>query len=177
MFVTSLFLISSSNANLYQTISDWHERGIVLHFKDCSGEWINTSLPVDGRNVGDVMLRILESEKQNRSEVIRLGIQHRQSQGKRHGRYPRVGFMWEKRDDGDHYLVPDPQDIAVMQQIVDWRDECVPWERIYFKLLRHRVKTRDGREWSVSRIRRAYDSALRLKLSFLHSQGSSSSVF
>jgi hypothetical protein len=43
-----------------------------------------------------------------------------------------------------------------MKWIVEQRQAGWTWERIYFDLLRRGERTRAGREWSVSRIRRAY---------------------
>ena len=43
-----------------------------------------------------------------------------------------------------------------MKWIVEQRQAGWTWERIYFEFLRRHGRTRDGREWSTSRIRRAY---------------------
>jgi hypothetical protein len=43
-----------------------------------------------------------------------------------------------------------------MRWIVTQRQAGWTWERIYFDLLSRKERTREGREWSVSHIRRAY---------------------
>lgn len=43
-----------------------------------------------------------------------------------------------------------------MRWIVEQRQAGWTWERIYFDLLRRKERMREGHEWSVSRIRRAY---------------------
>jgi hypothetical protein len=57
---------------------------------------------------------------------------------------------------GRRLKVPDPKEQQVMRWIVEQRQAGWTWERIYFDLLRRGERARQGREWSVSRIRRAY---------------------
>src|SRR5260370_42341946 len=52
--------------------------------------------------------------------------------------------------------VPDPKEQRGMRWILEQRQAGWTWGRIYFELLRRKERTREGREWSVSRIRRAY---------------------
>ncbi len=67
------------------------------------------------------------------------------------------GFGYKLRGPkGRKTKVPDPKEQQTIRWIVEGRNAGWTWERIYFNLLRRRVRTRTGREWSVSRIRRAY---------------------
>jgi len=56
---------------------------------------------------------------------------------------------------GRRTKVPDAKEQQVMRWIVEQRQAGWTWERIYFELLRRKERTREGHEWSVSRIRRA----------------------
>jgi hypothetical protein len=64
---------------------------------------------------------------------------------------------------GRRTKVQDPKEQEVMRWIVEQRQAGSTWERIYFDLLRRHVRTRAGREWSVSRIRRAYAAEIQGK--------------
>src|SRR5690349_11907521 len=55
--------------------------------------------------------------------------------------------------------VPDLAEQAVIARIVDLRQAGTCWEQIALTLLRERITAKTGREWSISRIRRAYDAA------------------
>src|SRR6516165_8261125 len=57
---------------------------------------------------------------------------------------------------GNRTKVADLHEQKVMRWIVEQRQAGWTWERIYLDLSRRRERTRAGREWSVSRIRRAY---------------------
>jgi DNA invertase Pin-like site-specific DNA recombinase len=151
-------LLSESLADLQRTVADWHGRGIILHFPIQGGDaWLDTAQTVDDLSVSDAMLRALEMIREQRRNAIREGILLRQLEGKRHGRYPPLGMMFDTDEHGEERPVSDPEELAIMRQIADWRNDGWTWESIYFELLRRRVTTRDGREWSTTRIRRAYD--------------------
>ena len=61
---------------------------------------------------------------------------------------------------GRRTKVPDAKEQQVMRWIVEQRQTGWTWEAIYFDLLRRGESTRAGREWSVSRIRRAYTAEI-----------------
>jgi hypothetical protein len=61
------------------------------------------------------------------------------------------GFRWHRGR-----RVPDQRELEVMEAIVRWRNEGFSWYAIAAHLLQHRVRTKDGKEWSASRVRRAY---------------------
>ena len=52
---------------------------------------------------------------------------------------------------------PDPDGPLVRRWIVEQREAGMSWERIYSALIRRKARTREGREWSMGRIRRAYE--------------------
>ena len=68
-----------------------------------------------------------------------------------------AGYGYKLRGSkGRRTKVPDPKEQQVIRWIAEQRQAGWTWERIYLDLLRRRERTREGREWSVSRIRRAY---------------------
>jgi hypothetical protein len=72
-------------------------------------------------------------------------------------------MMWEIGEDAEERLVADSEELVVMRQIAEWRIAGWTWRSIYFELLKRRVKTRDSREWSVTRIGRAYEVICRTR--------------
>jgi hypothetical protein len=76
--------------------------------------------------------------------------------GLKYCRYAGYGFKWE----GDQ-RVPDPHEAAIMTQIVEWKQAGRSWYQIASRLLRNRVRTSSGLEWSPSRVRRVYAAELR----------------
>lgn len=52
--------------------------------------------------------------------------------------------------------VTDLREAATISLIVQLRQQGLSWYRIAAHLLRERVRTSSGREWSVARVRRAY---------------------
>lgn len=50
-----------------------------------------------------------------------------------------------------------------MRQLVEWQQQGQSLDRIYFRLLSTKIKTRRGREWSRTRIHRAIQAELALR--------------
>jgi hypothetical protein len=69
--------------------------------------------------------------------------------------HPGYGFKL-RGPKGHRTKVADLHEQQVMRWIVEQRQAGWTWERIYLDLSRRGERTRAGREWSVSRIRRAY---------------------
>jgi hypothetical protein len=69
--------------------------------------------------------------------------------------HPGYGFKL-RGPKGHRTKVPDPKEQQVMRWIVEQRQAGWTWERIYLELAKRKERTRAGREWSVSRIRRAH---------------------
>jgi hypothetical protein len=57
---------------------------------------------------------------------------------------------------GHRTKVRDEKEQWVIRWIAERRQAGWTWERIYLQLARRKERTRAGKEWSVSRIRRAY---------------------
>jgi hypothetical protein len=69
--------------------------------------------------------------------------------------HPGYGFKL-RGPKGHRTKVADLHEQQVMRWIVEQRQAGSTWERIYLELAKRKERTRAGREWSVSRIRRAY---------------------
>lgn len=77
---------------------------------------------------------------------------YKRSNGLKYCRYPGFGFRWFRGK-----RVVDEQEMATIAEIAKMRDEGgLSFEKIALDLLRRRVVTRDGREWSPWRCERAY---------------------
>jgi hypothetical protein len=63
----------------------------------------------------------------------------------------------------DRRRVVDEQERHVMARIVELRNLGKSWEGIALELLRSKVVARTGREWSVSRVKRAHLAEVRLR--------------
>jgi hypothetical protein len=107
----------------------------------------------------DVSTRAIEVylafERQSHSNAIRSGLRARRRQGLRHTRCPGYGYRWAGPK-GRQRRIVDEDEMDLICRMRRWR-----WERrlsyysIAAHLLRHGARTSDGREWSVSRVRRA----------------------
>lgn len=76
----------------------------------------------------------------------------KKQQGRRYCRYAGYGYRWSRGR-----RVPDPQEASTIGRIVTMRDDNgLSWYAIAAQLLREHVVTRNGREWSPARVRRAY---------------------
>jgi hypothetical protein len=71
--------------------------------------------------------------------------------GLKYCRYAGYGFKWFRGR-----RVPDQGERQVIARIVEQRRAGHSWYAIAAELLRQRVRTADGREWSVARCRRAF---------------------
>jgi hypothetical protein len=89
-----------------------------------------------------------------------LTRKRKKRKGLKYCRFAGYGFKWGGPKDKQK-RVPDLDEQAVMAQIVQWREVGWSWYRIAARLLRNRVVTAEGREWSVSRVRRACVAELR----------------
>jgi hypothetical protein len=85
-----------------------------------------------------------------------LTREEKRAAGLKYCRHPGYGYRWYRGR-----RVPDPHEAAVMAEIVELRRQGCSWYRIAAALLRQGVVTREGREWSPARCRRAYQAAVR----------------
>jgi DNA invertase Pin-like site-specific DNA recombinase len=123
-----------------------------------------------GRFLIHILAAFAELERAFISERTKDGLVKKKRQGTCHTNFPGYGFRWEKRViDGKKQKVKvrDDEERAVMQSIVRWRmgDQPMTWDEISQHLrFNLKLKTKDGGEWDVNRVRRACRAELMLQL-------------
>jgi DNA invertase Pin-like site-specific DNA recombinase len=156
-------------ADCVVVLEKFEQMGIKLHICNMLGGAIDLSSPM-GRFLIHILAAFAELERAFISERTRDGLANKKRNGIRHARFPGYGFRWEKRVvDGrsQRVRVPDDEERQVMQSIHEWRSEepALSWHEISQRLrCTLNVKTKEGTEWSVNRIRRAYRAELHLQL-------------
>jgi DNA invertase Pin-like site-specific DNA recombinase len=156
-------------------LENFERVGIKLHICNMLGGAIDLSSPM-GRFLIHILAAFAELERAFISERTRDGLANKKRKGIRHARFPGYGFRWEKRViDGksQRVRVPDDQEREVMNSIVQWRkgDPPLSWDEISQRLRRIlNLKTKEGREWDVNRVRRAYRAESELKIQELREQ-------
>lgn len=157
VIVPDPFSICTKLTELLEIIESFYERAIELTIINCKvKENVFCSISTTG-GMGEwcvYLLRyMLDWGRNNRSEAVSEGMQDRKSRGKKHCHYPGYGSHWKYGRRKVH-----PQEQGTIKQIVELREKRFSWYKIAAHLLRHQVLTSDGREWSPSRVRRAYIS-------------------
>jgi hypothetical protein len=164
-FVGSVYTAAS---DMLAVVPVWRERGIKLHLLregSCQEDPLGPSMTTAGAT-GEAMLLALRAiaslNHTRRSEAAIWGIRARRRQGFRHTRHAGYGYRWAGPK-GRQRRVPDKAERVVMGKIAEWRHAGYSWYAIAANLLRQRVETSAGREWSPARVRRAYYAELRLQ--------------
>lgn len=157
-----------SLSDAVSTMDRFERQGVRFHVCSMMGGALDLGSPM-GRFLLHILAAFAELERAFISERIKEGIKHSLNDGYRVRKHTPIGFKKKRviRSDKVKYLaVPDPDERAIMRQIVNWRSEDPPysWESIYWHLREQKVTTADGFEWSVGRIRRAYKAELVLQL-------------
>jgi DNA invertase Pin-like site-specific DNA recombinase len=138
-----------------RTVGAWRDRGITLHVLDVN---LDTSTPI-----GDMVLKILavvaEWERRRIGERTSAAVKLARQRGKAANGCAGYGFKYVGAK-GNRRRVPDDDERAVMKRIVGWRLQGMPFDKIYFYLLGQGIKTKAGKEWSLSRIYRAFQAEL-----------------
>jgi DNA invertase Pin-like site-specific DNA recombinase len=160
--VAGLRSIYASRRDLLKVFREHHARGVVLHIAGFSAKFPK-SVTLGGA-WGDMVLRsfevFFEFDARARGEAIREALNRKRLEGRRYTCHLPPGWRWEGRR-GQQRPVPDPYERAIIAKIIEWRDQGQSWNRIATHLLRSRVVTPAGREWSPSRARRVYVAATR----------------
>lgn len=142
-----------------EVLDVWKERGVTLHLLDCN---VDTSTPI-----GELFLRILgcfaDYERRLAAERTRDALKQRKAQGKPVNQYVGYGFRMVGRA-GRRQREADPEERAVMRQIVAWRMQGHSFESIASHLFLSGIRTRKGTEWSRSRCQRAFNAEILLQV-------------
>jgi DNA invertase Pin-like site-specific DNA recombinase len=136
----------------------WETRGIGFHFLVPR---VDSTTP-EGRLALDLLKHFAQIERQRRAERTRSGNAKRKLNGKSTNGTAPYGFRLVGRR-GFRRKIVDDYTRELGQTIVRWRLSGHSWESIYFHLIKHDVRTRDGREVSVGAIRRAFAGECRLQ--------------
>jgi DNA invertase Pin-like site-specific DNA recombinase len=167
--IAGLHVVYTALADLLAVLRDWRERRITLHVVAMEDFFTSSefSLRVEGP-VSDLVVRALTNlqafRHARRSEAVREGMLRRKRTGKRYCRHAGYGHTWKGRK-GRQGRKPDPYEQAVMAKIVDWVAAGYSYYAVAAHLLREGIETADGKEWSPSRVRRAYLAALQQRVS------------
>jgi DNA invertase Pin-like site-specific DNA recombinase len=140
-----------------RTVGEWRDRNVTLHVLDVN---LDTSTPI-----GDMVLKILavvaEWERRRIGERSAAAVKIARERGAAANGFAGYGFKLIGAK-GHKRRVADPEERATMKRVVKLRCDSWSWEAIYFDFLKQGIKTREGREWSLSRIYRAFQAELRL---------------
>jgi hypothetical protein len=107
-----------------------------------------------------MLVKYDEMQRAWRSERATQALRERRLKGLRYTRYPGYGYRWSGRR-GHQRRVLDHQERRVMAAILRWVQEGASYFDIAGHLLISRITTAQGREWSPSRVRRAFLAAIR----------------
>jgi DNA invertase Pin-like site-specific DNA recombinase len=142
--------------------------GVNLHVCNLLGGALDLSAPI-GKFLICILAAFAELERSFISERVRDGMEGRKKRGLQHCHYPGYGFRWEKRNIGGKYervRVRDDDEREVMRSIVQWRTSTPAWswdairEHLTYTL---KLKTKEGKQWDVNRIKRACLAELKLQ--------------
>lgn len=89
-------------------------------------------------------------------EATRAAMAAKKRAGRKHCRDAAgYGFVFRGRR-GHEKLVPHAGEQQAIARIMELRESGLSWYKIALRLLYDRVRTKDGAEWSPSRVRRVY---------------------
>jgi DNA invertase Pin-like site-specific DNA recombinase len=155
-------------ADCVLVLEKFKRMGVKLHVANMLGGAIDLSSPM-GLFLIHILAAFAELERAFISERTKEGLANRKRKNVAYCRFPGYGQKWEKRwVDGKlvKVKIPDDEERAVMCSILGWRTQDVPlgWDEIRRHLTcTLKLKTKDGREWDVNRIRRACRAELLLR--------------
>jgi DNA invertase Pin-like site-specific DNA recombinase len=145
-------------ADFLDTCQALEVRGVTLHLLDPTVNGASS----EGRAGLTLLRRFAEIDRQRRGAQARENNARRKAAGKPINGNPPYGFKYTgpRRH---RRPVPDSYTRAIGRLIVKWRLDGHSLDTIYYHLLAHRVRTRDGREWSRGSIQRAFYGECRLQ--------------
>jgi hypothetical protein len=144
----------ASASDAHQVLQSFREQGVTVHLLQEQVCILPQSAEGDPFLAG--LACAVQAEKARLSRIARSARARSKAAGtKLNGATP-LGYRWVGRGKQAR-LVADEEERAMMAVIAKWHDEHgLSYAQIARVLLYHRVPTRDGREWSLSRIRRGY---------------------
>jgi hypothetical protein len=145
-------------SDFLETTRLWESLGIFIHFIAPPAD----SMTPDGRAALELLKQFAQAERGRRAERTREGNATRRLAGRATNGSPPYGYRLVGQK-GFRRRIVDQYTREVGRLIVQWKLAGHSWESIYFHLIRHDVLTRDGREFSLGAIRRAFAGECRLQ--------------
>jgi DNA invertase Pin-like site-specific DNA recombinase len=145
----------------------WERKGIGIRIVDINGQFDITT--PQGKAFVQMLAIFAELERKLISVRTREGLAICKAKGQSNGRYAGYGFKWRRvwSEDKQKFVkhrISNPDERAIMREIVKWKLDGHDFESIYHNLRKHKVKTTEGNEWSLDRVKRAYQAELKLQL-------------
>ena len=168
IFLSSLSIAFHTRKDLLHFLDYTRKGDLVLHF-------VKERVEIGGRTAGESvvgMLRALDQmEDEPRRRAIKRSLNERKKRGlPKNGEAP-IGFRLVGMG-ANQQLVPDEHERTVMQRIFELRQTGMPFPEIRLFLRKEGIRFRrkhrgkwEPREWSESRIQRAYEAYLKLRQS------------
>lgn len=161
VIMTALYRGFRSAIDAFETIEGWTRRGVHVHF---IRHQIDSTTPT-----GKLMLRLMailaEFERDMIAERTREAFRHGKVMDRILATKRRTG-IWNQNAglgfklvgaSGQRRKVPDHEERKLIRFIVELRDvHGLSFDEIYLHFWRNKIRTRNNKEWSEGRIRRAY---------------------
>jgi DNA invertase Pin-like site-specific DNA recombinase len=158
LIIPDVSAIYTKPLNLLNILRDFQARGITLHIAKINafGREPARSISTDGEGgeaIATALMAMQSLSRSTRGEAVSEGMQKRKREGKQYCHYAGYAYMWRR---GKKVL--DEVEQAVIAKIVEWREKIgCSWYEIASHLLHCGVTVGSTRrEWSPSRVRRAY---------------------
>jgi hypothetical protein len=141
------------------TASLWRERGVTFDVLAVRGL---STLGDTSEAVFQVVQLVAGAHRTWLADRCRRGHSTRRRTGKLANGSCGPGFRLTGRK-GCRRKVSDEAEQLLIRKVADWRAKGATLETIYFHLLKHRIKRSNGREWSISALRRGCDREIALR--------------
>lgn len=146
-------------ADFLQTVADLAPLSITLHIAKLNWPSCQPSLSIgimELSYVEKVAAAHADATFQWQSENVSMGMARAAQAGKRRAFHAGYGRRWR----GDKRII-DEEECQIAGWIQVWREQGFSWYQMARALLRRKIKTKDGREWSAARVRRVYLASLK----------------
>jgi len=143
--------VFTRSADLLGIVQAWAQRGITLHLalNAKKGRFLTASGAAGAALITALQAAVVLG-KSGRSAAVSAGMRDRRTSGRRWCHYAGYGFRWHRGR-----LAIDEYERAVIGRLRQWRAAGYSINQLAIHLLHHHVVTKEGREWSAARIRRA----------------------
>lgn len=148
----------------------WERKGIALRIVDINGQFDITT--PQGKAFVQILAIVAELERKLTAARTKEALAVRKANNQANGRYAGYGFKWrrvwdETRNHGQggwvKHKISNIDERVIMAEILKWRIDGYDYESIYHHLRKSKIKTTEGKEWSLDRIKRAYKAELTLQ--------------